>query len=151
MASDGIHPRVLKELGNVIVGPLAIIFQWSWESGEVPVNWKLATVVPVFRKGKEDPDNYMLVSLTSVPGKIMEKVILGVTEKHLRDNTVIGHSQHGFTRGKSCSANLISFYDKVTHLVDQGELVVVGFFWILAKLLILSLTVSFWIKCPAHS
>ena len=45
----------------------------------------------------------------------------GVTEKHLRDNAVIGPSQHGFARGKSCLTNLISFYDKVTQLVDQGK------------------------------
>ncbi|KAK4815701.1 hypothetical protein QYF61_006684 [Mycteria americana] len=61
------------------------------------------------------------VSLTSVPGKIMEKVILRVTEKHLRSKAVIGHSHRGFTRGKSCLTNLVSFYDKVTHLVDQGK------------------------------
>ncbi|KAK4823970.1 hypothetical protein QYF61_008356 [Mycteria americana] len=54
MEPGGIHPRVLKELADVIMGPL---FQWSWESGEVPVNWKLANIVPVFKKGKkEDPD-----------------------------------------------------------------------------------------------
>ncbi|KAK4816018.1 hypothetical protein QYF61_011008 [Mycteria americana] len=51
----------------------------------------------------------------------MEKVILGVIERHLRDNTVICHSQHRFTRGKSCLTNLISFYDKVTHLIDQEK------------------------------
>ena len=57
----------------------------------------------------------------SVPGKIMEKIILEVIEAHLRDNAVIGPSQHGFTRGRSCLTNLISFYDKITHLVDQGK------------------------------
>ena len=109
LGPDGIHPRILKQLADVIVGPLSIIFQWSWESGEVPVDWKLANVVPIFKKGKkEDPGNYRPVSLTSVPAKIMEKVILGVIEKHLRDNAVIGHSQHGFTSGKSCLTNLIS-------------------------------------------
>jgi len=79
-------------LADVIAGPLSIIFQWSWESGEVPVNWKLTNVVPVFKKGKkEDPDNYR-VSLNSVHGNIMEKFILGVTEEQLRDSAVIGHS-----------------------------------------------------------
>ncbi|GAB0199179.1 mitochondrial enolase superfamily member 1 [Grus japonensis] len=56
MGPDGIHPRVLRELAEVIVRPLSIIFQWSWESGEVPVDWKLANIVPIFKKGeKEDP------------------------------------------------------------------------------------------------
>ncbi|GAB0208000.1 mitochondrial enolase superfamily member 1 [Grus japonensis] len=123
MGPDGIHPRVLRELADVIARPLSIIFQWSWESGEVPVDWKLANVVPTFKKGKKEaPGNYRPVSLTSVPGKIMEKIRLGVIEKHLKDNNaVIGHSQHGFVRGRACLTNLVSFYDKVTHPVDQGK------------------------------
>jgi len=110
MGPNGIHHRVLKELANVTAGPLPIIFQWSWESGEVTVAWKLANVVPVSKKGKkEDPGNYRPVGLTSVPGKIIEKFILRVTEKHLRDNAVIGCSQHRLKRGKPCLTNLISF------------------------------------------
>ena len=49
--------------------------------------------------------------------------MLQVTEKHLKDNAGIGYSQHGFMGRTSCLINLISFYDKVTHLVDQGKLV----------------------------
>ena len=60
-------------------------------------------------------------------GKIMEKIILGVIEKHLKDNAVIGQSQQGFMKGKSCLTNLISFYDKVTHLMDEGKAVDVAF------------------------
>jgi len=100
--------------------------KWSWESGEVPVDWKLANV-PVFKKGKkEDLGNYRPVSLILVPRKFMEKVILEV--KHLGDNRVVSYSQHGFKRGTPCVTNLISFYNKVTHLVDQGKPVDVGFF-----------------------
>lgn len=51
----------------------------------------------------------------------MEKIVLGVTEEHLKDSAVIGHSQCGFMRRKSCLMNLISFYDKFTHLVDQEK------------------------------
>lgn len=47
--------------------------------------------------------------------------MLQVTEKHLKDNAGIGYSQHGFMGGTSCLIKLISFYDRVTHLVDQGK------------------------------
>ena len=81
----------------------------------------MTNAVPIFQKTeKEDCDSYRAVSLTSMPGKIVE-IILGVTEKHLKDNAVVGHSQFGFTRRKSCLENLIYFHDKATHLVDQGR------------------------------
>ncbi|PKU28023.1 rna-directed dna polymerase from mobile element jockey-like [Limosa lapponica baueri] len=125
MGPDGIHPRVLKELVDVMEGPLLITYQRSWESGEVPDDWKLAKVIPINKKGvREDPGNY---SLTLFPGKIMEKIILGVTERHLKNNAIIGRSQRGFTKGKSHLTNLMSFYDKVTHLVDEGKAVDVVF------------------------
>lgn len=52
----------------------------------------------IFKKDKkEDPTNYRHISLTLVPVKILEKV-LRVTEKHLKDDAVIGQSQYRFTR-----------------------------------------------------
>ncbi|KAJ7413703.1 hypothetical protein BTVI_42790 [Pitangus sulphuratus] len=49
---DRIHPRILKELDGVISKSLSIIFEQSWESREVPANWKLTNVVLIFKKGK---------------------------------------------------------------------------------------------------
>ncbi|CAM4526902.1 unnamed protein product, partial [Caretta caretta] len=122
------HPRVLKELAAVIAEPLAIIFENSWRTGEVPDDWKKANVVPIFKKGKkEDPGNYRPVSLTSVPGKIMEQVLKESILKHLHERKVIRNSQHGFTKGRSCLTNLIAFYDEITGSVDEGKAVDVLF------------------------
>ena len=43
--------------------------------------------------------------------------------QHVQDNRGIRPSQHGFTKGRSCLTNLISFYDLVTRLVDEGKAV----------------------------
>ncbi|KAK4832181.1 hypothetical protein QYF61_020961 [Mycteria americana] len=72
---------------------------------------------------EEDPGNYRPVSLTLVLGKVMEQIILGAITQHVQDNQVIRPSQHGFMKGRSCLTNLISFYDKPTHLVDEGKAV----------------------------
>jgi len=42
----------------------------------------------------------------------------------LKVNHGIRPSQHGFTNGKSCLTNLISFHDKVTCVVDEGKAVI---------------------------
>ncbi|KFO82280.1 hypothetical protein N303_06020, partial [Cuculus canorus] len=90
MGPDGIHPKVLKELADVLSKPLSIIFQQSWLTWEVPLDWRLADVVPIYKKGcREDPGNYRPVSLTSVPGKVMEWVILSAIMKHMQENRVI--------------------------------------------------------------
>ena len=72
-------------------------------------------------KNKEDPRNYRPVSMTSLPGKIMEQIISSETARHLLDNQGIRPSQYECTKGRSCVTNLISFYDRVTCLVDEGK------------------------------
>ncbi|KAK4821107.1 hypothetical protein QYF61_013445 [Mycteria americana] len=99
MGPDEIHLRVLKELADVLTKPLSIIYQQSWLTGEVPADWRLVNVTPIYKKGwKEDPGNYRPVSLTSVPGKLMEQIILSAITWHVEDN-------------------------KVTRLVDEGKAV----------------------------
>jgi len=99
---DGIHPRVLRELVEELAKTLSIIYQQSWLTGEVPDDWTIAIVTSIYKKGrKEDPGNYEPVSLTSVPGKIMEQFILSALTGHVKDNQGIRTSQHGFRKGTS--------------------------------------------------
>jgi len=124
MGPDGMHPRVLRELADVIAEPLSIIFERSRRTGEACEDWRKANVTPIFKKGKkEDPGNYRPVSLTSIPGKVMEQLIPEVFIKQVEEKKVIRSSQHGFTKGKSCLTILIAFCDGVTGWVDEGRAV----------------------------
>jgi len=118
---DRIHSRVLRELSEMLTKPLSIIYHQSWLIGLFLVDWRLANVIPIYKMGqKEDLRNDRPVSLTLVPGKVMEPIVLRAVIQHAQDNQLIRPSQHGFMKGKSYSTKLMFFYDKVSHKVDEG-------------------------------
>ena len=51
MGPDEIHLRVLRELAEVIGELLSIIYQHSLLTGEVPEDWRSASVTPIYKKG----------------------------------------------------------------------------------------------------
>jgi len=53
----------------------------------------------------------------------IHRFILSALTGRMKDNQGIRPSQHPFVKGRSCLTNLISFYDQVTNLVDEGKAV----------------------------
>jgi len=100
MGPDGMHPEVLRELVDIIAKTLSIISERSWRTEEVPEDWRKAIVPPIFKKAKKEVQgNYRPVSLTSIPGKMMEQLILEVIIKKWRKRRLSGVVSMDSARG----------------------------------------------------
>ena len=118
---DNIHPKLLFELRLVLAEPIAKLFNKSLSTGEVPTDWKNATVTALFKKSnRSEPGNYRPVSLTSILCKILESIIKDKIVEHLQVFNLINDSQHGFMKGRSCLTNLLEYLETVTKLLDEG-------------------------------
>ena len=118
---DNISPKILKELADVIAPILAIIFQVSYNSGQVPSLWKTANVVPVFKCGdKTNPANYRPISLTCICCKLMEKIVLRNILDHNNDHNILNRMQHGFRSKHSCETQLIEFTSEIINNLEKG-------------------------------
>ena len=119
---DNISPRVLKELAEQLSKPLSELFQHSITTGDVPHQWKKATVAPVFKKGdRNSAANYRPVSLTAVCCKLCEHIIAKSIVEHLEKNNLLTDTQHGFRKKRSCESQLILFVDELARSMCEGN------------------------------
>lgn len=78
--------RVLRELAEEFTKPLSILYHASWLTRQVPVDWRLAIVMPIQKKGQKDPRIYRLFIPTPLPGKAMEQIIQSSMIQHIQNN-----------------------------------------------------------------
>ena len=124
---DGIQSRLIKLCAKGLAKPLTILFNKFFETGKIPKNWKLANVVPVFKKGdKSSVANYRPISLTCLPMKIFEYCIKDLLM--LKCEHLIKDNQHGFRSEKSCLTQLLPFVDKLSEALNNQSRVDVVYF-----------------------
>ena len=118
---DGISRSILKETVEQISTPLAHVFNMPLHEGIVPLEWKEANIIPLFKKGSRYKSvNYRPVSLTSVICKLLEKIIRDHMMDFLIKHKLINPSQHGFLKARSCLTNSF-FLEEITKWVDEGS------------------------------
>ena len=118
---DELHPKSLLEMKETLSKPLALIFNSSLKTGQVPEMWKLGNIVAIFKKGdKSEPGNYRPVSLTSVVCKLMEKLVRNQIVGHMTKNSLFSNRQFGFITGRSTTLQLLKVLDEWTEILDEG-------------------------------
>ena len=129
---DDIHPKLLKELADVIAKPIAKLFNMTVEDNELPDEWKKAFVSPIFKKGARNlAVNYRPISLTCILCKMMEKLIRQVVMDHLIKQSLLSDKQHGFINGRSTTTQLLVYLDICTRAIVDGHVMDVIYldFW----------------------
>ena len=91
----------------------------SLEEGYIPSEWKLANVVPVYKKdGKDHVENYRPISLLCIISKVLERCVLNRINDRLEN--LIADCQHGFRSGRSCVTNLLETLDYIGAILDRA-------------------------------
>ena len=99
LGPDELHPRVLKELATELGPVFAHLFQQSLDKGEIPKEWSLANISPLFKKGGRSlACNYRPVSLTCVPCKLLEHIVCSNIMAHLDEHRLLSEKQHVFRK-----------------------------------------------------
>ena len=118
---DRVHPRLLKELAEIILEPLEKMFNLGLQSSKMPEEWKIGEILAIFKKGnRRSPMNYRPVSLTSIVCKLLESLVREEIILHMRSNKLFSPYQYGFIDKRSTTLQLLYVLDKWTEIIDDG-------------------------------
>ena len=95
--SDAIPAEIYKAGGPQVAEKMTELFHIVWRKEAIPQD---ATIIHLFkRKGNpQDCDNHRGISLLSVAGKILARVLLNRLNEHLERSGLLPESQRGFRK-----------------------------------------------------
>ena len=113
LGPDELHPRVLKELATELG-------QQSIDTGEIPKEWSLANICPLFKKSDRSlACNYRPVFLTCVPCKLLEHIVCSNIMAHLDEYKLLSDRQHAFRKGHSCETQMTTLINNWAKILDN--------------------------------
>ena len=126
---DGIPPIFLKTFREFLAEPLALIFQRSYEDGEVPDLFRAGIVTPIHKKGSKDSaENYRPVSQCVIACLVFEKILVSHMQRHLQLNDLLDPHQHGFVPRKSTSTQRLHMTQDFAQFLNSDTDFHAGYF-----------------------
>ena len=120
---DNICSKLLKIAAPVIATFITDLFNCSISTGVFPDEWKLARLVPVFKKGiRSDVNNYRPISIIPIIAKVFEKAIYNQFYKYLADNSMLSTRQSGFRKLHNTMTTLLKSINEWRLNIDKGQI-----------------------------
>ena len=118
---DEISAKVLKAAAPAIAEPLTRIFNMSIATDRFPMEWKVARVTPIFKKGQRTMlDNYRPISILPVVSKLMERILYDQMYDYLKKQNILSEHQFGFRQFHSTTTTLLDCTNEWYINMDRG-------------------------------
>ena len=113
---------LLKLTKTCLSKPLEILFYLSFSHGKVPSKFKIARVIPVYKKGSTSlVSNYRPISLLSIFNRLPEKLMYNRLISYFNKINVLSDNQIGFRKNHSTFHALILIVDKIQRAMEEGN------------------------------
>jgi hypothetical protein len=126
---SGFPSIFVKKVSCPLIKPLCVLFNFVFNSGDVPDDWRAANIIPIFKKGSSaNCNSYRPISLTSVFCKLFERIVKEQILDYLYKNSLISRHQHGFLSKSSTCTQLLESVNDWSLAVTNRRLVDVVYF-----------------------
>ena len=112
---------VLSKCADLLCTPMAILFNYSLEQGVCPKAWKMATIIPIFKKRgcPTQPRNYRPISLLPCIAKLFEKLVANQLQTYLSATEKICSEQFAYVNDKSATDQLVILTQYMACYIDK--------------------------------
>uniref|UniRef100_A0A8C2IDK7 ribonuclease H n=1 Tax=Cyprinus carpio TaxID=7962 RepID=A0A8C2IDK7_CYPCA len=127
---DMISYRILKKLSPKALEALLDLYNYIWNEGILPKQWKTAVVLPLAKPGKDitKSSSYRPIALTSTLCKVMEKMIVRRMNYILEKRELLSTFQSGFRKSRSTADALVLFENEANKAFVMKEYMIAVFF-----------------------
>jgi len=120
--ADGINPSIAKATIGSICAPLESIVNFSFNTGQVPADLKLAKIIPIYKAGaKNMVTNYRPISILPFFSKILEKLMANRLSNYMEHHALLSPSQFGFRHGLSTYMALLDLQTNISESINQNK------------------------------
>ena len=126
---DRIPVCIILDSCETLLKTMSSLFSKIYASGQIPEQWKVSKIVPIFKKGsKNQIENYRPIANLCAASKVFEKLIL--KQIHYLEKTnkldLTGKQQHGFKKNKSTATVGTLLQSMIARAADENCFVVMA-------------------------